>query len=259
MPEAPAEFVELARGAGIEFDPGDLDRLSMFLALMLDENTRQNLTAITDPAEAWMRHILDALTLLPVLAGLAPEEPARVIDVGSGCGVPGIPLAICMPQHHFTLLEATGKKARFLAACARSLGLSNVEVLAERAEVAGQDRGARAGTGSRRGAKRESFDAAIARAVGPMNVVAELTVPFVRVGGTILLIKGQRAEEELAQAGEALRTLGARHEATISTPTGRLVVLAKERPTPANYPRRDGEPKRAPLGVHRGKRAGGEA
>ncbi len=243
------EFLEAAAALGIEFEPGDLDRLARFLGLLLDANTRTNLTAITDPPEAWLRHILDALTLLPMLAELG--DGARVIDIGSGGGVPALPLAIVCPHLCFTLLEATGKKAAFLRETIAALALPNAEVLQARAESAGQDRGARLPDGSRSGAIREAFDAVTARAVGRLAVVAELTIPFARRGGLILLVKGRQAEEELAEAGEALRQLGAVHAGTVETPTGRVVVLEKSMLTPRTFPRRDGEPKRAPLGVPR--------
>ncbi len=247
-PPAPTpDFLTAATSLGIEFEPGELDRLGTFLALLLDANTRTNLTAIKDPADAWTRHVLDALTLLPMLAEL--PEGARVIDIGSGGGLPAIPLAIVSPHLRFTLLEATGKKCDFLRHAIAELGLPNADVLQSRAETAGQDRGTRQPDGSRTGITREVFDAATARAVGPLAVVAELTIPLVKVGGLVVLVKGQRADEELAGAKQALHMLGATHAGTIDTPTGRVVILEKLRTTPRTYPRRDGEPKRTPLGI----------
>ena len=163
--------------------------------------------------------------------------------------MPAIPLAIVCPHLRFTLLEATGKKADFLRRAISSLGLANADVVQERAERAGQDRGQRAPDGGREGGMRERFDAVTARAVGRLAVVAELTAPFARTGGLVLLVKGQRADEELAEGGAALRMLGADHAGTVDTPTGRIVVLEKVRSTPRDYPRREGEPKRAPLGL----------
>jgi len=229
------EFASACRTHGIEFEDGDLDRLGTFLALLLETNERFNLTSVTEPAAAWMRHIFDSLTLFPPLVE-SMSGGARIIDVGSGGGLPGIPLAIVMPSMQFTLLEATGKKAGFLREAAAKLGLANVSVVEARSEKAGQDP-----------AHREQYDAAVARAVGPMSVIAELTVPLVKIGGRIFLIKGQKADEELAAARNALHLLHARHEATLDTPTGRIVILDKPRKTSAAYPRRDGEPKRAPL------------
>ncbi len=247
----PAGFVDLCRENGIEFDPGDPERLGQFLALLLDANTAFNLTSIRDPAEAWTRHIFDSLTLLQFLGEL--PEGSRVIDVGSGGGLPGVPLALVLPRLKFTLLEATGKKVAYLRDVVRVLGLENVSILEQRAEVAGHDRGEKVAGGGRAGGHRESYDAVIARAVGPLAVVAELTVPFARIGGGIFLIKGQKAGEELAEAAEALKRLMAVHAGTVETPTGRIVALGKSSATPRDYPRRDGEPKRAPLGVGRSK------
>lgn len=233
IPTAPG-FLEAAAAQGIEFEPGDVDQLGRYLALLLETNKTHNLTAITDPQEAWRRHILDSLTLLPLLAEL--PEGSRIIDVGSGGGLPGVPLAIVLPALRFTLLEATGKKAAFLRSAASALNLSNLSVAQDRAERAG-----------RSPEHREQYDAAVARAVGPLSVIAELCIPLVKIGGSVLLIKGQKADEELAASKKALHMLHALHAGTIDTPTGRIVVLDKPRKTPAAYPRLDGEPKRCPL------------
>lgn len=231
---APDTFLNAASELGIAFDDGDVERLGQFLEFMLETNKTHNLTAITDPVEAWERHILDALTLLPVILQV---EARSLIDIGSGGGVPGIPLAIALPDVRMTLVEATGKKARFLEDAARKLLLENVEVVNDRAEAIGRDRER----------FREAFDVCTARAVGPLRVLLELTVPLVRPGGLILAIKGERAGEEVEAAKHALHALHAHVIDTIKTPTGTIVVIEKQRRTPKLYPRRPGEPKRAPL------------
>lgn len=252
---APAWLAPALAEMGIELEEGDAANMGRFLGMLLRANEALNLTGVTDPEEAWRRHVLDSLTLIPMLAEL--EAGAEVVDVGSGGGLPGIPLAIGMPHLNFTLMESTGKKAGFLEAAAAALGLTNVRVAAVRAERAGQDRGVR-GPSGRSGGHRERYDAVVARALGPLNVLAELTVPLAKApegstpGGIVLLIKGQKAAEELAEAAGALELLRASHSGTIETPTGRVVVLAKDGPTPRTYPRADGEPKRAPLGAKRG-------
>lgn len=252
--EPPPGFVERAAEAGISFDAGDLERLGRFLALMLGANEVVNLTAVTDPGEAWERHILDSLTLLAVLGDL--PEGARVIDVGTGGGLPGLPLAIAAPRLRFTLLDATGKKIRFVEHAARELGLGNVEAVQGRAEEEGA-------MGS---ARRGAYDAVVSRAVGRLPTLLELTTPFAKsgeeiarsegaegegAGGIIALVKGQQADEELAEAKGALHLLHCRHAGTVETPTGRIVVIEKLRRTPKVYPRGNGEPKRRPLGVER--------
>ncbi len=251
----PDDFLPALAALGIELEPGDSERLGMYLALLLEANKTTNLTAITDPAAAWTRHILDSLTLLPILSEV--PEGGSVIDVGSGGGVPGIPLAITMPQLTFVLLEPTGKKATFLQQTVATLGLSNVKVLNKRAEQVGQDKANH----------REKYDAVVSRAVGPFNVVAELMIPLCKQGGIIAAIKGAKAEAEVAHANgafvrvvqnenegiiknafSAIGALGARLLEIRETPTGKIVILDKPSKTPNLYPRKDGEPKHNPLG-----------
>jgi 16S rRNA (guanine527-N7)-methyltransferase len=250
-PLVPApDFLAASAAAGIAFDPGDLEALGRYLALLLETNRQFNLTAIEDPAVAWTKHILDSLTLLPILGEL--PAGAKVIDVGSGGGLPGVPLAIVLPRLRFTLLEATGKKADFLRRVVAALTLGNVEVVQDRAERIGRFRGERTTSGGKIGHQaghREGYDGVIARAVGRLATIAELCVPLARAGGRVLLIKGQKAGEELAEAAKALSLLRVEHSGTVETPTGRIVVLDKAHSTPRAYPRQDGEPKRAPLGV----------
>jgi 16S rRNA (guanine527-N7)-methyltransferase len=234
------------------FDEGDVERLGLYLAMLMHANTRMNLTAIRDEGEAWEKHIFDALTLVPMLAEL--EEGASVIDIGSGGGLPGIPLAIVMPKAWFTLVDATKKKIEYLDQVIDGLGLKNVRAINARAEGLGADRGEKTPAG-RVGGHRAHYDVAMARGVGQIAMLAELTVPLVKIGGLVLMTKGQRAEEELEAAKAALHMLHTNHAGTIETPTGRIVVLEKQRKTPRDYPRRDGEPKRSPLGV--GKKAMG--
>ncbi len=222
-----------ARQHGVEVEGALHERLADYLDRLLAANRAFNLTAITDPAEAWSKHVLDSLSLVPELRALAPG--AGVVDVGSGGGLPGIPLALALPEQRFTLLEATGKKARFLAETARALGLDNVQVVAARAESFA------------RGPERERFAAATARALSRLPVLLELTLPLVRVGGLSLAIKGEQAPAEIAEAQAALRLLAAEVESTRRTSTGVVVRVRKRGATPARYPRRPGEPKRAPL------------
>jgi 16S rRNA (guanine527-N7)-methyltransferase len=232
---SPAQvFFDGAASLNIAFDPGDVARLGRYIALLLDANTRFNLTAITNVEEVWTRHVLDSLTLVPMIVSL---DALNVIDIGSGGGLPGIPLAIVLPEVQFTLLEATGKKARFLQDTARQLQLSNVTVICDRAETVGQDHKQ----------YRETFDIAIARAVGKLPVLLELTVPFAKVGGHVLAMKGERAPEEIIEARQALHLLHAQVTERNQTATGTIVVIEKLRKTPRGYPRKPGEPKRAPL------------
>ncbi|MBL1217415.1 MAG: 16S rRNA (guanine(527)-N(7))-methyltransferase RsmG [Planctomycetes bacterium] len=230
----PDEFRQAADSFGIAFDDGDLDRLGQFLALLLDQTQRMNLTAIRDPDEAWIRHVFDSLTLLPLIHQFGADT---VADVGSGGGVPGIPLAICMPQVQVTLIEATGKKADFLRSVSRDLELGNVTVVADRTET----------LASYSGPLRNQFDVVTARAVGRLPVLLELTVPLARIGGYVLAVKGQQAAQEVSESRVALQHLRAEYVHTQETSTGQIVVIRKVGKTPKAYPRRPGEPKRAPL------------
>jgi 16S rRNA (guanine527-N7)-methyltransferase len=220
----PEGFAQRLTEIGVQLEPAALGGLGDYLARLLAMNEQMNLTAIVDPARAWEKHALDALTLLPLLAEI--ESGARLVDVGSGGGLPGIPLAIARPDLRITLVEATQKKAAFLAAVAGALGLAHVTVRAERAE-------ALAG-----GELRGAFDVVTARAVGRLTMLVPLTAPLAKPGGLILLVKGQQADEEVAEAGGALSRLGCIHEKTVPTPTGRIVVLRRAAGEPPRRKRR---------------------
>lgn len=230
---------DLAR-LGIEVPAEMLERLARYLDLLLEANQSINLTAVRERDAAWRRHIVDSLTLLPLLEDL-PED-AAVIDVGSGGGLPGVPVAITRPDLRVTLLEATGKKARFLDRCVAEVPLPGCRVLALRAETAGQDPN-----------HRQSYDAAICRAVGPMSELLEYALPLVRVGGRVLAMKGPSVPAELEKAADALAVLGAGELQVVEAyPEGFgldtvVVSIAKDQPTPREFPRSPGTPRHEPL------------
>lgn len=232
----PAELAQL----DITLSDQQLHTLAAYLDHLLETNRTMNLTAVREPEAAWRKLIIDSLTALPGLSDLPAD--ARVIEVGSGGGLPGVPLAVARPDVNFTLLEATGKKARFLEGCVTKLELSNVSIVTARAEDAGQD-----------AAHRQAYDLAVCRALGPMRVLLELTLPFVRVGGALLAMKGPTVEAELTDAGDALAALGGGEvhvfdaypaAADINTV---IVHVTKANPTPRKYPRKPGVPKQSPL------------
>lgn len=200
-----------------------------------------NVTAVRDPLAIEQRHIGESLAFLRALesAGRLPAG-ARVIDVGSGGGLPGIPLAIARPDLSVTLLEATGKKAAFLEQAAQHLELGNVCVLAARAEEA-----------AHRPEQREHYDLATARAVAPLATLVELTLPFVRVGGALAALKGSRAEDEIAVSAVAVQRCGGGpvevHALAIESVALRLLIVPKIAPTPDELPRRSGIPAKRPL------------
>lgn len=225
---------------GLEVPAEILERLSAYLDRLLEANERFNLTAVRDRESAWRRHIIDSMTALPELDEL--PEGAALIDIGSGGGLPGIPIAIARPDLRVTLLEATGKKANFLSECVKELPLPNVKVVNARAETAGRDK-----------LLRQTFDAAVCRAVGPMRELLEYCLPFVKVGGLLIAMKGPKAKQELDEACDALHLLGAGQLDVVSAyPEGVgidtvLVIVRKEHPTPALYPRLPGMPRHTPL------------
>ncbi|MFO0639074.1 MAG: 16S rRNA (guanine(527)-N(7))-methyltransferase RsmG [Polyangiaceae bacterium] len=208
---APSSFEADLAKIGVTLDETKIAIVGDYLARLLAANELLNLTAIRSADEAWTRHALDALSLVPHLAHLG--DGAAVMDVGSGGGVPGIVLAIARPDLEFLLVEATQKKAHFLEEVASALGLSNVEVAPERAEeLAATDLAG-------------SFDAVTARAVAPIERLLPWTAPFVAPGGRLLYIKGQKAPDELKAAKQAMKRLGVKHVETRLGPTGRVVVL----------------------------------
>ena len=201
--------------------------------------SRANLTAITEPLAIEMRHFLDSLSVLRV-AQLPPQT--KVIDVGAGAGFPGIPLRIVCPSIQLTLLEATGKKAAFLEHVAKQLNLTNVKVVNLRAEEAGQEP-----------AHREQYDLVLARAVAHMPILVEYLLPLCKVGGRCIAMKGESAAAEVGLAENALRMLGGRFvqltpiELPHVAETHYLVVFEKVAATPPHYPRRPGIPSKKPL------------
>jgi 16S rRNA (guanine527-N7)-methyltransferase len=204
-------------------------------------NNHFNLTSKSALADIERVHFLDSLTLLPLLLREVPM-PARLIDIGSGAGFPGIPVKLLMPEFRMTLVEATGKKAHFLRWMASELGLEGVDVREERAEELGHDTEHRA-----------AYDVALARAVGPLTTVLELTLPFCRVGGIAVVHRAGAVVEEVALATGVAETLGGRMRPALPVEVpglredAALVVVEKIAPTDMRFPRRAGVPARRPL------------
>jgi 16S rRNA (guanine527-N7)-methyltransferase len=226
---------------GLGLSPAQLEQFESYYRELLDWNSRVNLTAITGYEEVQLKHFLDSLT---IILAWPPEIDAglRVIDVGTGAGLPGIPLKIVFPAIELVLLEATAKKANFLSHIIQRLGLAGVEVVVGRAEdVTHQPQ------------YRESFDLALSRAVAPLPVLVELSLPFCTVGGSFIAQKKGTIDEEISRAGRAIELLGGnlrgvKKVALSSLPNERqLVVIDKLSPTPAKYPRRPGLPANRPL------------
>jgi len=220
---------------------GYLDRIERFVSLLLAANERINLTRVVAPAEVARLHLLDALAALPLLEAAGAGQ---VVDLGSGGGVPALPLALAEPEREWALVDSVAKKAAVLREMTDALGLDRVTVLVERAETLGRDP-----------RHRERYTITTARACAPLPVLAELALPLLRPGGTLLAWKGPLSEEddEVRRGRAAIAQLGGGPlrllDSGIAALGGhRFVVVRKERATAARYPRRPGEPARRPLG-----------
>lgn len=233
------EFAKL----NIRCDERTCERIARYHALLADWNTRMNLTGDTDFDTSIHRHYTDSLAPL-AYEELFPEG-ASLIDVGSGAGFPGLPLAIARPDLQVTLLDSLMKRISFLDAVVRELGLTNVKLVHSRAE-----------DGGRNPALREQFDLAVARAVAPLPVLCELLLPFVRVDGRMICYKGPSAEEELEAGRKAAHIMGGGNISQLpvnlpSQPEWQhcLLTCEKKVKTVRQYPRKAGTPSRSPLGT----------
>ncbi len=227
---------------GIACDARAPERIAKYHALLADWNTRMNLTGDTDFDTSLDRHYTDSL------APLKNEElfpvGASLIDVGSGAGFPGLPLAIARPDLQVTLLDSLMKRIHFLAAVVEALGLTNVRLVHARAEDGGRDE-----------ALRERYDIAVARAVAPLPVLCELLLPFVKVGGRMICYKGPSAAEEVQSGEKAAKILGGSALEMIpvtlpAQPDWQHLIITTEKKvkTVRQYPRKAGTPSRQPLG-----------
>ena len=223
-----------AERLGLSLTDGQLDQFCAFGAALLEKNRVMNLTAITEPEAVARLHFADCLTLLTA----ADFKNASVIDVGCGAGFPGVPLKLGEPSIRLTLLDSLGKRMRWLEQeLLPELGLE-AQCLTGRAEELVTDR-------------RETYDFATSRAVARLNILLELTAPFVKVGGAVLALKGAAAQEELDEAKGAIQKLGLKLEAKKAFPIDgaghTVLVLRKISPTPPKYPRRYAKIKQSPL------------
>ena len=209
------------------------ETLCAFARAMVKQNEVMNLTAITEDTQVAKLHLLDSLTVLCC----ADLKGKTLIDVGCGAGFPGVPLAIAGPEAKITLLDSLGKRVKWLEETLPQLGIS-AECVTARAEEAVIDR-------------REKYDFATSRAVARLNILLELTAPYVKVGGAVLAMKGAAAEEELAEAAGAIKKLGLKLETVRTFPidgtSHAVIVLRKVAPTPKQYPRRYAKIKQSPL------------
>lgn len=228
---------EYSESFGVSLNPDQLVQFDDYCRLLLEWNQKMNLTAIREPSEILVKHFVDSLALLK-FAEL--PQGAKLIDVGTGAGFPGVPLKIARPDFKLTLLDSLNKRLIFLQAVCQTLGL-DAKVIHSRAEESGK-----------LPSFRQRYDTAVSRAVAPLNLLAEYCLPFVKVGGVFLAAKGPQLEEELPQGENAIHLLGGRVERVerYALPDGSsrtLAVIRKEKPTPAQYPRYGSKIARKPL------------
>lgn len=226
-----------AKGMGIKIGEEQAGAFQTYMELLLEWNEKINLTAITDPKEIVEKHFLDSLTLLQ---GCPIKQGAKVVDVGTGAGFPGIPLKIMRPDIQLTLLDSLNKRLLFLEAVCKALNLSAARVH-KRAEEAGLDK-----------KLRESFDIAAARAVAPLPVLCEYCLPLVKMKGFFIAMKGPGAKEELAAAENALDILGGDEVNLVPVQDfgageRNLILVQKKSFTPKGYPRHGGTITKHPL------------
>lgn len=218
---------------GLDLPEEKRETLCAFAEAMVKQNEVMNLTAITEPSQVAKLHLLDSLTVLCT----AELTGKTLIDVGCGAGFPGVPLAIACPGARITLLDSLGKRMKWLEEILPQLGIE-AECITARAEEAVASR-------------RETYDFATSRAVARLNILLELTAPYVKVGGAVLAMKGAAAREELSECAGAIKKLGLKLEQVKEFPidgtSHAVIVLRKISPTPSQYPRRYSKIKQSPL------------
>ena len=227
---------------GLKLNPTQLEQFQVYYEELVDWNKRMNLTAITGYEEVQINHFLDALTVTLCWQPPSNNAETQIIDVGTGAGIPGIPLKILFPDIRLVLLEATAKKAAFLDHLKEKLRLDNVEIVVGRAEeVAHMNQ------------YRERFDIVLSRAVAPLPTLVELTLPFCNIGGKLIAHKKGEIDLEINEASKAIVVLGGNLREVKGVELEEfadrrcLVILDKVSATPEKYPRRPGMPAKRPI------------
>lgn len=238
-----SELLETLKSAcgsfGIHLGALQIEQFKMLLEMLLDWNKHMSLTGITEPSRVVIEHFVDSLA--PIAHGLL-HSGMSIVDVGTGAGFPGLPIAIALPDALVALLDASRKKMAYLSAVKECIGLSNVELLLGRAEQL-----------AHMPEHREAYDVAVARAFGRLDVVLECCMPFVKVGGQTIAYKGPNVFNELSFGEKAAVEFGGAVKNVIEfmLPTTdikrTLVVVEKVKPTPSRYPRRAGIPQKRPI------------
>ncbi len=230
-----------AKELGINLTETQLNQFIMYKSLLQEWNEKMNLTAITEDREVMTKHFLDCMT---IQKAIDMNTQKTVIDIGTGAGFPGLVIKIAFPHLEVTLVDALKKRLTFLEEVINQLGLKGIKCIYSRAEDLGKNK-----------AYREGFDICASRAVANLAVLSEYTLPFVKIDGYLMALKGQKIEEELEQGKKAIKILGGQLEEVIhaSVPftelDHKIAKIKKVKLTATKYPRKAGEPTKAPLGV----------
>ena len=235
----PEIFYQALAEQGLELNDRQKKQFHRYFQLLVEWNEKINLTAITAEDEVYLKHFYDSLA--PILQGYILNEPISLLDIGAGAGFPSLPMKILFPQLEVTIIDSLNKRIQFLHLLAEDLGLEGVHFYHGRAEDFAQDKQFRA-----------QFDLVTARAVARMQVLSELTIPFLKVGGRLIALKASSAEDELHQAKNALNLLFAKvlENVDYQLPNGdprTLTIVEKKKETPNKYPRKAGVPNKRPL------------
>ena len=233
----PETFYTLLAEQKIDLTDQQKTQFERYFELLVEWNEKINLTAITDKEEVYLKHFYDSIA--PILQGLIENQEIKLLDIGAGAGFPSLPMKILYPKLDVTIIDSLNKRINFLNLLAQELELENVHFYHGRAEDFGQDKNFRA-----------QFDIVTARAVARLQVLSELTIPFLKVGGKLLALEASNAPEELTEAKNALNLLFSKVEDNISytLPNGDpryITVVEKKKETPNKYPRKAGMPNNA--------------
>ncbi|HEO2258419.1 TPA: 16S rRNA (guanine(527)-N(7))-methyltransferase RsmG [Streptococcus agalactiae] len=235
----PQAFYQVLIEHGITLTDKQKKQFETYFRLLVEWNEKINLTAITDKEEVYLKHFYDSIA--PILQGYIDNSPLSILDIGAGAGFPSIPMKILYPEIDITIIDSLNKRINFLNILANELELSGVHFFHGRAEDFGQDKVFRA-----------KFDIVTARAVARMQVLAELTIPFLKVNGRLIALKAAAAEEELISAEKALKTLFSqvtvnKNYKLLNGDDRNITIVSKKKETPNKYPRKAGTPNKKPL------------
>lgn len=235
----PELFYQQLHHHGIVLSDKQKTQFETYFNLLIDWNDKINLTAITDKEEVYLKHFYDSLA--PILQGHLSNQAIKLLDIGAGAGFPSLPMKLIFPNLDVTIIDSLKKRISFLNHLAEALDLTGVHFYHGRAEDFGQDK-----------AFRGQFDIVTARAVARLQVLSELTIPFLKLNGRLIALKASAAGQELDEAKTALATLFAKVDSSLDyqLPNGdprNLIVVSKKKETPNKYPRKAGLPAKKPL------------